>query len=582
MIYDKSEIPFKGVKLEIYSYIDGEEEVVFKPNEENDSESVFEKDFNYERIRLTEIENKKVTYPYGLRNIIMYNNNLYFVGAEGIEYDGEHTYKYKLILTKINPDDIEKNTKRLSVEWKDDKGNKINSPIKKLELSVFSTNKQPYFTMHSLGPGVFRKSVYSWDRKITIGENDNWTKSIILESIGILDDPYDHKWKSLHSKEIEGFNGRFIWPTALFNEDKLYYSIHNFGEDYYFLRNYFDKENYTTKLTFYKLPEYYSYFRLKDEKNNKIKVINDISEYKELDFTEDDTTFFSKNIVKGFQIEDKLATPNEGKPVLIPIKNFEKVTLNKYKVNKTTDVYEYGYYNDTYNETYKDTYGLHYGIKKVNTIEKNEVIYGKEIDGYISYVKNNENYLIKKSDVTRVNENNVNEVKKESGKWVLVDKKYERFYVNNKPLTGLNKIGNTIYLFDKNGNKQYGWHVLNGIEMYFSPNHGGGMITGMRTIGKTTYLLTADGKKYGWHVLNGKAFYFSPQHGGSRITGKRKIGNTTYLLTSEGKKTGWHVLNGKKYYFSPEHGGGMITGKRKVGRGTYLFKSPEGYVVKQY
>ena len=40
--------------------------------------------------------------------------------------------------------------------------------------------------------------------------------------------------------------------------------------------------------------------------------------------------------------------------------------------------------------------------------------------------------------------------------WHLIQNKYERYYVNNVPLKGLNKIGQTTYLFDKNGNKMLG------------------------------------------------------------------------------------------------------------------------------
>ena len=82
-------------------------------------------------------------------------------------------------------------------------------------------------------------------------------------------------------------------------------------------------------------------------------------------------------------------------------------------------------------------------------------------------------------------------------------------------------------------------------------------------------------KQQGWHKLGGKALYFSPRHGGGLLTGKRTIGNTTYLLSAEGKLCGWHILGGEKYYFSPEYGCGMLTGLRDVNGTTYFFRTAD-------
>ena len=145
---------------------------------------------------------------------------------------------------------------------------------------------------------------------------------------------------------------------------------------------------------------------------------------------------------------------------------------------------------------------------------------------------------------------------------------------NGKAAIGLTTINNTVYLFDKNGVRMTGWHVLDGKAMYFNKANGG-RLTGLRKIGKTTYLLSEDGKQTGWHVVGGKQLYFDPMTGGL-LTGKRTVGNTTYLLTKNGKLTGWHILSGGKYYFDPNFGGGMITGLRKVGTGTYFFRTEDG------
>ena len=149
---------------------------------------------------------------------------------------------------------------------------------------------------------------------------------------------------------------------------------------------------------------------------------------------------------------------------------------------------------------------------------------------------------------------------------------HTKYFVNGEYVTGLKKIGKTRYLFNADGERQYGWHKVGGKEMYFNTKNGG-LWTGKRKIGNTVYLLGSDGGKlYGWHRLGGNDYYFDPDFGGGMITGKRRVGNTVYFFNSKGYKDyGWKLLNGRKYYFDKRYGGGMITGLRTVGGGTYYF-----------
>ena len=150
---------------------------------------------------------------------------------------------------------------------------------------------------------------------------------------------------------------------------------------------------------------------------------------------------------------------------------------------------------------------------------------------------------------------------------------YEMYFnkKNGGRLTGLRTIGNTTYLLTAKG-KQSGWHIVGGKALYFDPNYGKGLVTGMRKIGNTVYMLSRDGKRCGWQRVDGKDYYFDPKYGCGMVTGRRTIGNTTYLLSKNGKLTGWHILGGKKYYFDPRYGGGMVTGLREIGTGTYYLR----------
>ena len=162
--------------------------------------------------------------------------------------------------------------------------------------------------------------------------------------------------------------------------------------------------------------------------------------------------------------------------------------------------------------------------------------------------------------------------------WHRIDG-HMKFFIDGEYVTGKQTIDGDVYLFNGRGELQYGWHMLGGKSYYFHPETGA-RLTGIQTIGNTTYLLSARGKQVGWHRLGGNDYYFDPDFGGGMITGKRKVGNTIYFFNQSGfKDYGWKLLGGRKYYFDPNYGGGMVTGLRRVGRGRYYFDPATGYAL---
>lgn len=226
-------------------------------------------------------------------------------------------------------------------------------------------------------------------------------------------------------------------------------------------------------------------------------------------------------------------------------------------------------------------------------VSDNSIVrYAKINEVFSGYIEWDKNTFYNKHFVADISHNNkIEKIRLPLSSIKLLDSEFDSFIIDISKLdrdklydrvSGLVREGKTTYLYN-NGIKQYGWHLIKGKKYYFSPEHGGGMITGKRKIGNTTYLIHNDGYVIsGWLNENGKHYYFSPEHGGGMITGKRKVGKTTYLFHNDGYKIyGWHLLSGKKYYFSPEFGGGMITGLRKVGKVTYYFDTTYGQVIYQ-
>lgn len=95
-------------------------------------------------------------------------------------------------------------------------------------------------------------------------------------------------------------------------------------------------------------------------------------------------------------------------------------------------------------------------------------------------------------------------------------------------MTGLQKIDNTTYLFDKDGNTVSGWQKVDGKKYYF--NEDGSMAVTVTTI---------DGKKYNFN------------EDGSLTTGWEKKDGEKYYYNKYGFMTkGWKTIDGDKYYFN--------------------------------
>ena len=206
--------------------------------------------------------------------------------------------------------------------------------------------------------------------------------------------------------------------------------------------------------------------------------------------------------------------------------------------------------------------------------------------------------------------------------WKNIDNK--TYYIDSygKRVTGLQRIGETFYLFsddgelltgfiETNGEKRYygedgmvtGWQEINGYTYYFNTKSGY-METGLLPLDSGVYYLGSDGKKQtGFIDYNGSTYYFAPN------TGERKYGlqtideKTYYFNESNGiMETGRQAINGKTYYFDTETGErllgfvndgvqtvyyddselGYAVGLQKIDNNTYLFSESNGEMLTGY
>ena len=85
--------------------------------------------------------------------------------------------------------------------------------------------------------------------------------------------------------------------------------------------------------------------------------------------------------------------------------------------------------------------------------------------------------------------------------------------------------------FDRNGERLYGWHTLNGENYYFTPD--GIMGTDWQLVGSDWFYLGSDGvRRTGWQNIGGADYYF--QDDGVMLHDARSPEG--YYLGSDGKR----------------------------------------------
>ena len=118
---------------------------------------------------------------------------------------------------------------------------------------------------------------------------------------------------------------------------------------------------------------------------------------------------------------------------------------------------------------------------------------------------------------------------------------------------GLIKENGQTYFY-KNNQKQTGWQTVNGKRHYFSVN-GGVMLTGVQKIGNSYYLLDKNTGELK-----------------DKYTGLYGQNNAHYYFKNGQIQTGWKDMNEGRRYFSVNTGK-MFTGLQKIGNYTYYFNS---------
>lgn len=133
---------------------------------------------------------------------------------------------------------------------------------------------------------------------------------------------------------------------------------------------------------------------------------------------------------------------------------------------------------------------------------------------------------------------------------------------SGKTVTGLKKIGKRTYLFAKNGI----------------------MLTGIQKVGAKYYFFDVNtgARRYRWISYNGAKYYANKKTGALYINkskGKYYFGPDGKYVKGgiEATYVGWHTIKGKTYYYTSAHQ--KVKGLVKIGQKTYYFGS-KGYLLK--
>ena len=104
---------------------------------------------------------------------------------------------------------------------------------------------------------------------------------------------------------------------------------------------------------------------------------------------------------------------------------------------------------------------------------------------------------------------------------------------NTEIKTGVVKVGNALYLYDKNGK------AMSGLVKY---------------AGRYYYASKGGKLKLGWQTINGNKYYFNKEIGGAK-TSWQTIGKHKYYFSSKGvMQKKWVKIGSKNYYFSKVNG----------------------------
>ena len=161
----------------------------------------------------------------------------------------------------------------------------------------------------------------------------------------------------------------------------------------------------------------------------------------------------------------------------------------------------------------------------------------------------------------------------DTGKW--------QYQVNGVPLTSLQVIGGSWYLFDANGFMLIGLQTFDGSKYYFDQTgNTPGVVGSTYGVRKTGWVNVPNaGKCYfnpmmltGWQSIGGQKYYLDPRTGAAK-TGWQTISGYRYYFNAYGMMlSGWQTINKNRYYFNPTTGR-MKTGWATIGSYKYYFNS---------
>lgn len=132
--------------------------------------------------------------------------------------------------------------------------------------------------------------------------------------------------------------------------------------------------------------------------------------------------------------------------------------------------------------------------------------------------------------------------------------------------SGWEKVDDTYYYLDEDGDPVTGWMELDGKRYYFGP---GGMVTGWLKLSDGTYYLSQGGNmQTGWQMVDHQRHYLDEN--GKLHSGWLEQSEGSYYLDENGTPTlGWLSLDGKTYYLDEQ--GLVVCGWQEIEDQMWLF-----------
>lgn len=200
-------------------------------------------------------------------------------------------------------------------------------------------------------------------------------------------------------------------------------------------------------------------------------------------------------------------------------------------------------------------------LKTSSWSEKSDELYFEDYDEWNENINHNNNYQYPNSPNNYPNgnyggNNNYSSIRNE---WVKLDNIWYYYDTNGYKLTGgMYRIGNSWYIFNRDGKMLTGWQKYDGRQYYFT---------------------SSGARAHGWCLVNGAWFYLDPETGVYVTNSYVYENGKVYYVSSSMIVNKWHDGRYFKYNKNTGHDGAMLRNCWDYINGSWYYFGDNGYVL---